>query len=440
VARPGLRSIDLHGAGLAAGGAALAFALGAAHAAAADPVGGLKPGLQLEGAQYLQDQSWFGQSQQNIGRSSGIFTEGVATPSLDATWDLGRRSAVYGRVSAVAAFTAGTDPSGSEGVHSRTSDLELEDSYIGWRSGDLLQDVLGPDAIDISIGRRKYQVGSGFLFWKESSNGASRAAAGIAPRQAARMAATAKLTTHGWTLDTVYLRFNDKPSTDTHLVGFDLAYKSKAWGEIGGGVYHFLGSDKATRAGMTMFDLRATLHPFPALRGVGLAGEYVHQENPRRLSSDAGFVGVGYDFTALPWAPHVDYRFALFRGDDPGTSRSEAYDPLAIGISNWGSLVISKWVQSNTDLRAHALRLMTTPRADLDLSVELFRFLLDRPPTPGAALDFAQEADVMAKWAATRRLTLSLRGALAEPLAAARARTGGDQTWSYLILDATWKY
>jgi hypothetical protein len=421
-------------------GAVLAASICAAGAAAADPIAGLKPGLQLETAQYLQDQSWFGRSDENIGRASGPFTEGVATPSLDGTWNLAHGSAVYGRVSAIAAFTAGTDPSGSEGVHTRTSDLELEDSYVGWRSGGLLQDSLGPDAIDISIGRRKYQVGSGFLFWKESSNGASRAAAGIAPRQAARMAVTAKLATHGWTLDTVYLQFNDKPSTDTRLVGFDLAYKSRAWGEVGGGVYHFLESDKATRAGMTMFDLRATLRPFPPLRGLGFAGEYVHQENPRRLSSDAGFVGVGYDFTTLPWAPHVDYRFALFRGDDPSTSRSEAYDPLAIGISNWGSLVISKWVQSNTDFRAHTLRVLMTPRSDLDLSLDLYRFLLDRPPAPGAPLDFAQEADLSAKWTTTRRLTLSLRGALAEPLEAARVRTGGDQTWSYLILDATWRY
>jgi hypothetical protein len=33
-------------------------------------------------------------------------------------------------------------------------------------------------------------------------------------------------------------------------------------------------------------------------------------------------------------------------------------------------------------------------------------------------------------------LTLSLQAALAMPHAAAVVRTGGDRTWSYLILDA----
>ena len=415
--------------------ALLAAAVSGARAAA-DPPFQWTPGLQLEGASFLQDQSWFGQSQKNVGVPSGPWLESVATPSLDWAYGLSKGAGAYGRLSAIAASTAGDDAAGADAGGRRTTDLELEDAYVGWRSGDLLADTLGRDALDISVGRRKYQVGSGFLFWKESSNGASRAAYGVAPRKAARMAATTRITTHGWALDTVYLEFNDKPSTHTRLIGSDLSYTSSAWGQAGVAIYKFLGSDKPTRAGMRMYDVRADTHPLPFLPGLRIAGEYVHQDNGARLASDAGFAGAGYAFDALPWAPYVGYRRAIFSGDDAKTARSEAYDPLAIGISNWGSLVVSKYVQSNTDFQADVLRLTLKPDRRLDLAVEGYRFRLDQAPSPLASRDFADELDATAQWRVNKHLTLSVEGALAKPLAAAVARTGGDRTWSYLILDA----
>ncbi len=410
--------------------------------AAADPPLQIKPGIELESAAFLQDQSWFGQSEKNVGVASGPWAEAVATPSLDWTYDLSKGSAIQGRLSAIAALTAGADATGDVPVKHRTTSTELEDAYLEWRSGDLLGSALGTDAIDISIGRRKYQVGSGFLFWKESSNGASRAAEGIAPRKAARMAATTRLSTHGWQLDTVYLEFNDKPSTHTRLIGSDLAYSSSAWGQVGVAIYKFLDSDKPTRAGMRMYDVRGDTHlPLPGpLHGVRIAGEYVRQDNGRLLQSEAGFVSLGYAFDAAPWAPYVGYRRARFSGDNPRTAQSEAYDPLAIGISNWGSLVISKYVQSNTNLQADVLRLTLKPERRLDLTVETYRFILDHPPTPAGPHDFADELDATAAWSVNKRLTLSAEAALAKPLAAAVARTGGDELWSYLILDARVKF
>ena len=407
-------------AGLARSGAlALGLAATSAAAAAADAPFQWTPGLRLEGASFLQDRSWFGQSQKNVRVPSGPWLEGVATPSLDWTCGLSKGAGAYGRLSAIAASTAGADAAGADAGGRRTTDLELEDAYVGWRSGDLLAGALGHDAIDISVGRRKYQVGSGFLFWKESSNGASRAATGIAPRKAARFAATTRIATRGWALDTVYLEFNDKPSTHTRLVGGDLSYAGPAWGVVGVGVYDFLTSNRPTRAGMRIYDLRADTHPLSLLRGLRIGAEYVHQDNGRLLSSDAGFVGAGYGFASLPWAPDVGYRRALFRGDDPKTARSEAYDPVAIGISNWGSLVVSKYVQSNTNLQADVLRLAMKPDRRLDLAVEAYRFRLDQAPSPLASRDFADELDATAQWRVNGHLTLSVQGALAKPLAAA---------------------
>jgi hypothetical protein len=400
----------------------------------------LTPGLQLETAAFLQGHSWFGQSQANIGAVSTNWAEAVVAPSLDWRYRPYDASSIYGRLSAIAAYTNGVDAAGSDAGSPQTYDLELEDGYVGWRSGDLFADTLGKDAIDVSFGRRKYQVGSGFLFWKESNNGASRGAEGIAPRKAARFAAEGNLSTHGWGVEGVYLDFNDRPSTHTRLAGAAVSYTSSAWGVAGVGVYKVLGSDKKNRDGMVVLNLRADLHPFTQLRGLRLAGEYVRQENGDRLSTDAGFVGIGYGFADAPWKPYVGYRRAIFRGDNPNTARSEAYDPFSLGISNWGSLLVGKYVLSNSNLRADALGLELQPLDRLKLTTELYRMSLDQTLMPIGKREFADEADLTAEWEATRRLKLSLMGAVAQPKAAARQITGGDRTWGYLVLDLRWAY
>ena len=400
----------------------------------------LTPGLQIEAAGFLQDNSWFGQSQANIGAVSTNWAEAVVIPSFDWRYRPYGTSTIYGRLSAIGAYTDGIDAAGSDANSSRNHDLELEDGYVGWRSGDLLANTLGKDAVDVSFGRRKYQVGSGFLFWKESNNGASRGAEGIAPRKAARFAAEANLTTHGWNVEGIYLDFNDRPTTNTRVAGATVSYTSGAWGVAGVGAYKVLDSDKKNRDGMVVLNVRADMHPIPQLRGLRLAGEYVHESNGDRLDTDAGFIGIGYDFADAPWKPSIGYRRAIFRGDNPNTARSEAYDPFSLGISNWGSPLVGKYVKSNSDLRADALRLVLQPLERLTLTTEVYKMSLDQTPMPAGKRDFADEEDLAVEWGATKRLKLSLTGALAQPQAAARQITGGDHLWSYLVLDARWAY
>jgi hypothetical protein len=252
------------------------------------------------------------------------------------------------------------------------------------------------------------------------------------------LAATAKLASRGWALDSVYLEFNDKPPTHTRLTGADLSYTSAAWGVVGIGAYKVLESSRTTRSGMSVFDLRADTSPFPKLRGLRLAGEYVHEENPGKLSTDAGFVGAGYSFDSLPWKPFLGYRRAIFRGDNPATSRSEAYDPFSLGISNWGSPLIGKYVLSNSNQRADAVRATVQPLPVLDLTLEAYKLDLDQP----GSIDrhYADEFDLVTRWAVTRRLNFKMTAALASPGSAARAQTGGDKTWTYLVFDLAWGF
>lgn len=75
------------------------------------------------------------------------------------------------------------------------------DTDLGWRSGDLFGS-LGQDALDISFGMQQYVVGTGFLFYNESSNGANRGAYWIGERKAAKYA--------GWAYGMIYASYTFK--------------------------------------------------------------------------------------------------------------------------------------------------------------------------------------------------------------------------------------
>ena len=66
----------------------------------------------------------------------------------------------------------------------RRQAVDLEHLYAGWRSGDLLADSLGEDALDLSLGRQEFQVGDGFLIWDGNFDNAGDGAYWLGPRTA----------------------------------------------------------------------------------------------------------------------------------------------------------------------------------------------------------------------------------------------------------------
>ena len=85
---------------------------------------------------------------------------GRRTPGLDASLDLHGSGSLYGRLSAVGAFTRGVDAAGTNVDDDTPSDVATDDAYLGWKSGSLLADALGEEAVDLSFGRLPFELGT----------------------------------------------------------------------------------------------------------------------------------------------------------------------------------------------------------------------------------------------------------------------------------------
>src|SRR5262245_58312769 len=135
------------------------------------------PGL---GYQFHLDASWgtFGflnsfytnpKSDQPSGNLGDHWFEGALKAGLSASYS-GWAGQIYGKISAAGERTYGAPPSV---VGESASSFQLDDLYLGWRSGKLL-DGLGENALDVTVGRAPYQLGHGFLIWDGAAEGGSR--------------------------------------------------------------------------------------------------------------------------------------------------------------------------------------------------------------------------------------------------------------------------
>ncbi len=397
----------------------------------------LKGTLSLQLAQFFQNDSWFGESRANLGEKSDHWTEAVVTPGLTGAHALSGGGTLYGRVSAVGAITGEVDAAGST-VGDGDGELRWEDAYLGWRSGDRLA-ALGPDAIDLSVGRRQYVAGTGFLFFNQSGNGRGRGGYWTGERKAADLTALARLKTGPWGADLLYLEADDRPDTRTRVAGLTLDRSLGELGSVGGGFYQVLGSDTRSRDGMSVYDVRVDLTPFVALPGLGLQGEYVYEDNGERLRASGWYAQASYRLDRVPWTPTLAYRYSRFQGDDSGSRRSEDFDPLFYGFYDWGywyqGEVIGEYVLGNSNLDTQLVQVKATPSDALTVRALYYDFDLYRPDAFGArSSDFAREVDLIVDWSVTAHLQVSAVAAHVRPDGGARELTGGDEPWSYFML------
>jgi Alginate export len=412
----------------------------------------LRPTLQLDLAWFAQRNSWYGRSTANLGRNSDRWWEGAATPGLDASLDLHGAGSLYGRLSMVGAFTRGIDAAGTNVDDDTPSDVAVDDAYLGWNSGPLLADSLGEEAVDLSFGRQPFELGTGFLFSDGSTEGGERAAYWLDPRQAYDRAGIATVASRGVVGRAFYLTPDDDPDTDTEIAGLDLEHEltEGSCGEdadvvscLAVGYYNIFNSDIDTRDGMSIFDLRGDARPFAAVPGVRLAGEFAYEKNGDDLEAYGWYGELGYAADDLPWAPYVSYRYAFFSGDDPESEgRSEEFDPLFYSGPDWGTWtqgeIIGEWVLANSNLISHTVRLNAYPTDSLTLTALYYFFRLDDPAAAGVEdHDFAQEIDLVADYVVNDNLSVGVIGATSFPGDAGEEFTGGDSTWSEVILYAS---
>lgn len=99
---------------------------------------------------------------------SSNWREGYIKYGLSGSQGLGNNGSLYGAFNLLSSGTWGDGDAGgfTEGTERRT---DLEDAYLGWRSGNLFP-ALGENGVDISVGRQQVIIGDGFLINDDALN------------------------------------------------------------------------------------------------------------------------------------------------------------------------------------------------------------------------------------------------------------------------------
>ena len=348
------------------------------------------------------------------GDLGGNWFETYLEPWFRGGVDVGR-SRVSGEVSLLATWTGGAE------LGSNGEALLFEQAHLAWTSGDLWPG-LGTDAFELRAGRFDFGLGTGMVLQLGGANGGERGDYYLAPRQTWSFGVVARFATGPHAVRAFYLDPDTlKPEEEARFAGFDYEIELSG-GKVEPAVSWFQVFDAAdsTREGLNVLSLRVLASPLGALPDLHLDGEVVSERNGDLLRAWAWYATAGYNFTAQPWAPSLRYRYAEFGGDDPGTTRSESFDPLRYGYTDYGDWYLGElygtYLLTNSDLRSHQVMLRATPRQSLGLRLVFWDFALDRPAALESGAEVRHlggEVDLIAEWALSPALSLTLVAASA---------------------------
>jgi Alginate export len=412
----------------------------------------LRPSVVLEAAIFSESNPFIGNSREVIGDHVGYWWEWAVTGGLDGALSLGGAGLLFGRTSLVGTGSQGLDAAGSDFNNRYPEKLEFEDAYLGWRSGALFP-TLGPDALEVSVGKQRYQIDEGFFMWDGGSDGGSRGAYWIAPRKAFYMSAIAKLNTGPYKVEAFYLKPNDNPYTATNVIGSNFEYAAGETGKLGFTYMNIFSSQRLTRDGLNYFDWRLALTPLSFDRGFLFKGEYAYEMNPSESHSYAWYGEVGYAFKDVVANPFVSYRYADFgRAGVDSNGESTVWDPLFYGFYDWSTWyigeIIGEFVTVNRGLVIQTVRLRAEPIPGVTTNLLYSYYRLGSPVSEIAARDLnpraanitskhiGQEFDLATDWTATSYLSFSGVIAAFDPGAGAKqyVQTNNSGWWLHFML------
>ena len=271
------------------------------------------------------------------GDQSDNWFEGSITAGISAEYALANSSQIYGKVSGVGERTYGTPPSLVGDDH---SSFDVEDLYIGWRSGKMLGD-LGENVLDFTVGRTQYKIGHGMLLWDGSSEGGSRGGYWTNARKAFEFAAIGRFKPGNHTVEAFYLKRDELPEskTDSKLWGLNYEYAFSEDTVLGATYMKWSANHECSATGRSGCVRRARLHravskPESALFEL----EYAKEDNGDALDSEAWNALVAYQLET-PWKPKISYRYAFFEGDKPGTAEERSVRRAVHRVLRLGHLV-----------------------------------------------------------------------------------------------------
>jgi len=390
-----------------------------------DQRGTLNLDFDLGGGAFFSQDDYTGQNRDEVN-----WTEGFGEVRLNGDYRLDGSMEIYGQVSALATVTEGDgDPGGF--TTGNEGKIDLEDAFAGIRTGPALGGFV--QSIDISGGSQDFMIGDAWLIGGDNVNvgkglGEDLNRGGafwLAPRKAFRKTAIARVETatplRG---DIFFLGSETEIQADTDLIGVNTEYVDPDLGTLGAYyLYTFdvneriLGGFRNNRDGLNTVSVRGQ-------GSLGIDNLFLSAEATlQRGDPDAGnatpeveahawYAEAGYQFTDLPLAPQLTYRFSSFTGDDPTTDANEGFDPLFYG---WGR-GYGTWFQGevagnftgpfNTNANIHHGALYLHPSNKVRLGALYFDFTNDET-AQGISDNFARELDIFAEWVVSDNLFLS---------------------------------
>jgi hypothetical protein len=369
--------------------------------------------------------------------------ESYAKPALSAVYPL-KTGSVYGAASVVGERTFAAPPSA---VGEDASSFQVEDLYIGWRSGKALS--IGDDALDVQVGRMPYRIGRGFLIQDGGGEGGSRGGYWSNARKAWEFAEVITFKPKHHTFQVFYLDRAEVPETRTGTRLWGANY-DLAWGEantVGATFIGAMSDSLPNRDGMSVVNLRAYVSPFKRLPFLSVGAEYANDSNGSKLTSNAWMAEAAYEFASVAGKPKVSYRYAFYQGDDPSTEKSEAFDPLFPGFYDWGTWwqgeIAGEYFLSNSNLASHQARVHFTPTESLGTGLIGYLFRNDHPESFGPGVtskNIASEVDAYADWKVNRNFSLSFILAYGNPQEALAQGYQRTQNFTYGMAYVTYSY
>jgi hypothetical protein len=363
--------------------------------------------------------------------------EGFVKPALSGSYQY-QSSELYGKLSFVGERTYGSIPAefGQD-----ISSFGPEDLYIGWRSGKTLAG-LGENAVDISVGRKQYRLGHGFLLFDGAAEGGSRGGYWTNARKAFEFAAIGSIKPGHHLIETFYLDKDELEENDSgsRLWGANYEYEFNEATTVGATYMKWFADPdiRPGRDGLNVFNVRAYAAPIKREPGLVFEFEYASENNGEELDSNAWTLQAGYEFAKVMWKPTLTYRYASFEGDDPDTASNEAFDPLFLGFYDWGTWwqgeIAGEYFLSNSNLNSHLIRVHFSPSDAVGGGLMFFKFSADQPASvaPGVTdSDLALEIDAYVDWKLNRNFTISFLGAYGDPGKAVQQASGRTKNFAY---------
>ncbi len=377
------------------------------------------------------------------GDLSDNWFEAFAKPAISGEYPVDG-SVFFGQASAVGSRTFSAPPSSLVG--DEASAFDIEDLYLGWRSGTALGAT--EDMFSLTLGRAPYQLGHGMILADGAGDGGSRGGFWSGARKAWEKAGIGRMKLGPNTFEFFYLDREELPENDSHNKVYGANYEF-TYGETFtvGLSYLQPKSNFAPRDEMDVYDARLFAAPLPMVPALSVELEYVHEENGNDFEAAAWYAQVGYELTTVNWTPRLTYRYAFFEGDDPDTEKSEAFDSLFPGFYDWGTWwqgeIAGEYFLANSNLISHQLRLHAKPTKKLSGGLMGFLFELDQPSTfsPGVTSDkVGYELDLYLDWAHNDNFSTSIVVAYADPDDAIQQTTGRTSHLEYAMVYVTYSY